>query len=495
MTNPFPLASDPDSSTAPSFFRFRELGDRFVVTNLAGEYALLAREEFHDFVGGTLDPDSAVFETLARRNFVATSVDREDLAAKVARRKRFLGEGPSLHIVVVTGRCNETCVYCHASRARMDDAARDMSPETADAVLDLVFQTTASALTIEFQGGEPLVNFPAIQRIVERGVEAARRAGKRLDFTLVSNLAAMDEEKLAFLMQHRVQICTSIDGPRGLHNRQRVLAGGDAFATAETWIGRINEAYLDRGLDPQTYHVEALLTTTREALSKPREIIDVYRELGCKAIYLRPLDPFGFAAQTRQKIGYEVDEFLAFYADALAYLLELNAAGHHMVERFAAIFLTKILTGDDPGFLDIRSPCGAGIGQVAYNYDGGVYTCDEARMVHEMGDDVFKLGDVGSLGYDALVGHRTVRSLLTASVLDGQPSCASCAYNPYCGICPVYNYQTQGSIQGRMPESRWCRVHMGIQDLLFRYIDAGDPTVMETFQRWVTVRPRDFFVQ
>jgi len=40
----------------------------------------------------------------------------------------------------------------------------------------------------------------------------------------------------------------------------------------------------------------------------------------------------------------------------------------------------KILTENDPNFLDSRSPCGACIGQVAYNYDGKVYTCDEGRM-------------------------------------------------------------------------------------------------------------------
>jgi hypothetical protein len=30
--------------------------------------------------------------------------------------------------------------------------------------------------------------------------------------------------------------------------------------------------------------------------------------------------------------------------------------------------------------LELRSPCGAGIGQLLYNYDGKVYTCDEGRI-------------------------------------------------------------------------------------------------------------------
>ena len=52
----------------------------------------------------------------------------------------------------------------------------------------------------------------------------------------------------------------------------------------------------------------------------------------------------------------------------------------------------KMLTADDPNFVDILSPCGAGTGQVAYSHDGRIFTCDEARMVSAMGDDMFAIG-------------------------------------------------------------------------------------------------------
>ena len=45
------------------------------------------------------------------------------MAERIRRKTRFLDYGPNLHICVVTLRCNETCVYCHASRADMDDNA------------------------------------------------------------------------------------------------------------------------------------------------------------------------------------------------------------------------------------------------------------------------------------------------------------------------------------------------------------------------------------
>src|SRR5690606_22579664 len=121
--------------------------------------------------------------------------------------------------------------------------------------------------------------------------------------------------------------------------------------------------------------------------------------LGCRALFLRPLDPFGFAGKTSRRIGYDVADYLAFYRRAVDRMIERSLEGESIVERYAAIFLTKILRGDDPNYLDIRNPCGAGIGQVAYNYDGRVFTCDEGRMLHEDGDDTFAIGHVDRSSY------------------------------------------------------------------------------------------------
>jgi len=87
-----------------------------------------------------------------------------------------------------------------------------------------------------------------------------------------------------------------------------------------------------------------------------------------------------------------------------------------------------------------------------------------------------------------------VRSTILASSLDAQPDCAQCAYNPYCGICPVYNYTTQGSLHGQMRTSSWCASHMGILDYLFEKLAEADPDVLSTFDRWVSVRPRDHYL-
>lgn len=479
----------------PGFFRFRQVGDRMLITNIEGSFALLSADEFAAYARGKLDPSSAIHAELKEKNFLRASFSQQKAVDKIRLRKRFLHYGPNLHMIVITLRCNETCVYCHASRAEMDATHTDMTREIAEKTVDRIFETTSPGVTIEFQGGEPLVNFPVLQHVIEYAIEKNKTVGKDLDFTMVSNLALMTEEKLEYLLKHKVQICTSIDGPRDVHDKQRKLPGSSSYDSATQWMRRINTAYGEAGLDPTLYHVEALLTTTRETLPRWKELVDTYVELGCRALFLRPVDPFGFAEKTRRIVEYPRAEFLQFYAKAVDYIVELNQQGVEILERYAAIFLTKMLTGEDPNFLDIRSPSGAGIGALAYNYDGKIFASDEARMLYEMGDDTFMIGDVHTSRYRDLVGHETVRALVIASNRDALPDCVTCAYNPYCGTDPIHTHKTQGSLFGAMRESSLCAVHKGIQDYLFGKLAQGDPQVLEIFDKWTTRRPREHFLQ
>jgi len=481
--------------TSQAFFRFRRIGpDRTLITNLEGRWLVLSDVEMSAYARGAVEKESALEKRLRDHNFLREGWDEAAAREMIANRKRFLGYGPNLHVMVLTLRCNETCVYCHASPAPVSAQGLDMTEEIAERSVDLAFQSTSPSITIEFQGGEPLLRFDLLKHIVAYAKAKNETAGKTVEFTMVSNLALMNEEILAFMLENKVQICTSIDGPKALHDKQRKLPMHSAFDSATHWIRTINQAYVDRGLDPNLYHVEALLTTTRAALARPRDVVDTYRELGCRAIFLRPLDPFGMAGKTAKVTEYPRSEYQQFYREAVDYILELNQQGEQMIERYASIFLTKILHGEDPNFLDLRSPAGAGVAMLAYGYDGNVYTCDEGRMLAAQGDASFCIGNVNESRYRDLVGHPTVRAMVIASNLDAQPGCVNCTYNPYCGIQTTHNHKTQGSIFGRMRESNVCAVHMGIQDYLFGKLADGEPHVLESFDRWTTVRPREHFL-
>lgn len=93
-------------------------------------------------------------------------------------------------------------------------------------------------------------------------------------------------------------------------------------------------------------------------MTDPRKLIDHYRSLGFPSIFLRPISPYGFALKTRKKVGYETSDFLAFYVEALDYILSLNAAGEPFEETYASILLRHMLTPFHSGYLDLRSPAG-----------------------------------------------------------------------------------------------------------------------------------------
>lgn len=490
------LGAEALDTSAPAYFRFRRLpGGRVVMTSQAGRWLVLEADEFTRFVSAKVKDGDALFERLKDRGFLRNYVDVPAEAEMLRARRAYIGAGPNLHIVVVTLRCNTTCIYCHASRANMDATHTDMTNEMAEKTVDLILQSTNPFVTIEFQGGEPLVAFETVKHLTQYALEKNKTIGKELEFTMVSNLSLMDDEKLEWLIENKVQICTSIDGPPEVHDKQRKLPkvyGESGHELAAEWVRKINARYRELGLDETLYHVEALVTTTRDVLTRSKELVDGYAALGCRALFLRPLDPFGFAEKTANLIEYPREDYLTYYRESVDYMIELNKQGVEILERYAAIFLTKILSGTDPNFLDIRQPAGAGIGQLAYNYDGTVFTCDEGRMLHEMGDDAFYLGTVDT-PYREIVGHETVRAVVVAGQLAAQPDCAHCAYQPYCGIPPVHSHKTQGTLFGRMRESSLCAVHKGIQDYLFEKLSSGDEETLEILEKWTTHRPREHF--
>ncbi len=491
----FATLSSPDR-WKPEFavpFNQRVIGEKVLISNDFGDWLLLSKDEFRDFVEGRPQRGEPLYDKLVRTNFVAAEVNRELQAMRWRRKKEYLFYGPTLHAFVLTHRCNHGCQYCHSSIVGMDRYDTDMSIETARRGVDIAFRTTAPGMTIEFQGGEPTANWETLRFIVDYAREKNETEGKILSFALVTNLSLMDDEKLDFLVDRHVQICTSLDGPEDLHNKIRIFRGGNSHATLIEWMQRINQRYIDLGLDPNQYHVEALPTITRPSLSRWKDIVDQFVEVGCRAVFLRKLDPFGFAAKSAKTLGYSMDEFLEFYARAVDYIIDLNRQGVQVMERHAAIMLNKILADDEPNYLDLRIPGGACIGQLGYSPDGSIYSSDEGRFVASMGDDMFRIGSVED-SYDELMGNAATRALVMAGLNDGHPDCVSCVYKPWCGQQVEYNYKTQGSLHGHMRDSTWCKKHKSIFDYLMHKLEAADERDLEMFRLWTTNRRLDHFI-
>ena len=151
----------------PAYFRHREVAGKMVLTNFEGNHIILSQDDFQSFVEGTVERGSDLWTRLDEKNFLRETYRVHEAASALRERKHFLDQGPILHMLVVTLRCNETCIYCHASRANMDQVETDMSKETAEKAVDIILSSTNPFVTIEFQGGEPLVNFEVVKHVVE----------------------------------------------------------------------------------------------------------------------------------------------------------------------------------------------------------------------------------------------------------------------------------------------------------------------------------------
>ena len=481
---------------APGFatpFNQRMIRGKVLVTNDFGDWVLLTPDEFRSFVEGRPQPGEPLYQKLQKANLIAKAVDVQAQAERWRRKKQYLFHGPTLHGMVLTHRCNHGCQYCHSSVVGMERTDTDMSFEVAERAVDVAFQSTAWGITIEFQGGEPTANWDVLRHIVEYATRKNKDVGKILSFALVTNLSLMDDDRLAFLLDHKVQICTSLDGPADLHNKIRIFKGGNSHELLVEWMKKINERYRDMGLDTNHYRVEALPTLTRPSLTRWKDIVDEFVAVGCRAIFLRKLDPFGFAAKSVKTLGYSMDEYLEFYANAVDYIIELNRQGVQVMERHAAIMLNKILIDEEPNYLDLRTPGGACVGQLGYSPDGGVYSSDEGRFVASMGDDMFRIGTVHD-SYHQLMTNAATRALVMAGLNDAQPDCVTCVYKPWCGQQVEYNYKAQGSLHGHMRDSNWCKKHKSIFDYLMHKLESGDERDMEMFRRWTTNRTLDHFI-
>jgi len=470
-------------------FRFARQDEGYLLTNDVGGWLFLSEEEFETLVGEGLPDDGDLRNKLSEAGFVAT---RRGATAEYAEKYRDLNrsilQGPSLFIFVVTLQCNHRCLYCQATPEKKGTPGFDMDKATAKKSVDLMFRAPGKDVGLEFQGGEPLLNWPIVQHIIRYAKTLNKTEKKNLRISMVTNLTLLDDEKLAYLMKEEVSLSCSLDGPDYVHDRNRIYLDGKngSHKPLVTNLRKVRKAIAEkRAKYPKKFvdTVNAILTVTKFSLPYSKEIVDEYRRLKFDNVFIRPLSPFGLQRQTLDVIGYSAEEFIPFYEAAMDHILELNLKGERFVERTAAIALKKILAKTDPGYYEMRSPCGAGIGQMAFNYDGSIYTCDEGRMASRMGSEAFRIGEAGESGYRDVVDNEVTRTMCLASSLDNHAGCDDCVYKPYCGICPLANYMEYGTIFPQILNTDRHKINKALFDYLFRKL--RDPKYREIFEDWV----------
>lgn len=459
--------------------RVRQFSPRnYVAISLTGDWEFLDEKTLSVLVDECQPLPIPLWARLLSKSLLSAPVQGQGTkllqAARLEAKHSTVRSGPSLHIIVPTLQCAHSCQYCQVSRS-LDSEGYTMHCDDLDAACDQIFNSRSQTLTVEFQGGDPLLRFDLVQRAVLRITRKNEIEKRFIRFVIASTLHQLTQEICEFCKTHEIYLSTSVDGPSWLHNRNRPIKDRNAYERTVAGIALAKSV-----IGPDS--VSALMTTTKLSLQCANDIVDEYVQLGLTEIFLRPLSSYGFAKRNQARQGYSVEEFQEFYGAALDRVLWWNAKGVGIREVYASIICNKLLSTFDAGYVDMQSPTGAGSSVVVYNYDGFVYPSDEARMLAESGDHGLRIRSIRPHHDSAFPD--VVDLLKKASEPNQIAGCATCAYHAYCGPNPVDAQAQHGSMFASVRSTEHCARHLTLFDYMFKRISEASENELAVFHSW-----------
>lgn len=464
-------------------FNFRQIAqlDKWILSGPSGAFAILdSRDELEAIVDREFDALPAYqLDNLIAKSFVSVGSERELrarlIASQMATQLSKAISSPSLFMVVPSLRCDHDCQYCQVSRVPKDRDGYDLDVDHIDGILEVIAAVSNNKIKIEFQGGEPLLAFNFIKQFFQRAQETLVNVD--VSYVVCTAGGPLDKGIIEWAKDKNVDFSISLDGPEHVHIHNRP---SKFFNTYKTTLHSIRQIRSDLGFS----RVNSLTTISKYSLAYPTEIVDSYFELNFPGIFLRPLSRFGFAAATQHRIGYSIEEYMAFYETALRYIIDLNKE-RVFIEDTALIHLRRIFQPHAANYIDLQSPSGYIFGALVFNYDGKIFGSDEARMLWQSTQaEELILGSVEDDAKSFVTGNSTKR-LLTSSFNWATPGCDDCAYQPYCGSDPLHHLATQGDSVGHKASSFFCQYQTAMFDLLFT-LWKTDMNARKVFQVWLT---------
>ena len=320
--------------------------------------------------------------------------------------------------LMVTHGCNLGCRYCYGAGGY--DGWKDtpylygaktagMPFEIAKKGVDFLIENSGKQkdLSIVFFGGEPLLEFALIEKIVPYIREKESGSGKTVNLSLSTNGLLLDEKIVDFLVKHNVGCQVSIDGPREIQDRNRSLRdGGGSYEHVLPGIKRLISARRGR--------VPARATVSHDLVNLG-DVVDHLLSLGFGSVHIEPAigksDGTALTAEDVDKIKRQ--------HEALACLLVKNVRRNRF---FNYSNLVKYIRHTRVIRERLAYYCGAGRTYFALSQEGDFYPCH--RFVG-MGE--YKMGDLGR-GMDMKLQQK-----ILGLTVDNRPVCRDCWARYLCG--------------------------------------------------------------
>ena len=165
--------------------------NNYLAVTLAGDFIKLDFDNLLALANKELVTSSDLYKNLRSKGFLFDSLSKYSIelaAIRLRTRMAHVFHLTSLHMFVISLRCDHSCPYCQVSRQNQTaNNIFDMTESVADKALDVVFDSPSKNIKIEFQGGEPLLNFELVKHIVTRAIQINESKNRNLDFVIATN--------------------------------------------------------------------------------------------------------------------------------------------------------------------------------------------------------------------------------------------------------------------------------------------------------------------
>ncbi len=323
--------------------------------------------------------------------------------------------------------CNLNCSYCFASQGKYHGERALMSFEVGKRALDFLIENSGSRrnLEVDFFGGEPLMNFDVVKRLVEYARSIEKEKNKNFRFTLTTNGVLVDDDVIDFANREMSNVVLSLDGRREVHDRYRVDYAGNG--SWDKIVPKFQKFVAARG--GKNYYMRGTFTHANPDFL---EDIKVMLDLGFSELSMEPV----VAAEGDPAALTEGDKAIVLkqYEQLAELMLRRDKEGkpftfyHYMIDLKGGPCIYKRISG-----------CGSGTEYMAVTPWGDLYPCHQF-----VGDEKFKLGDIWNG-----VSNTEIQKEFASCNVYAREECRDCWAKLYCsGGCAANAYHSTGSVRG-----------------------------------------------
>lgn len=295
-----------------------------------------------------------------------------------------------------------------------------MSISVAEKVVDFIFKRSMlndEEIDIGFFGGEPLLQFKRIKKIIRLIKKHPLYSSKRVNFSIVTNGTILTDKIIDYVKENRISFGISCDGPPQIQDRfRRTKSGRKTSDVVEKNIQRVKDAFSNAMVNA-VYHPD----TYRQL---PRTI-RYFASLGVKQIYLNP----DFSALWNEEDIHSIQDVYDEIGDVYSqYYMEGNPLFVSLIDSKISVILR--------GGYHALDRCRMGKGEFAFTTSGDIYPCE--RLVGD-GQNDHCIGNV-------MNGHLRLKNAChEATEGDINAECVSCSLKDYCmNWCGCSNYMATG---------------------------------------------------